>query len=327
MKLASRLMTGAMLVALLPAVCSAQILFQDQLNDGTNWGENSSGLTAEEFNFDYSAVGIPEAPNSQGGDDATRGVRLTANFNPANETSSFVSLFPTDSGGTPLNFTGSYQLRFDTWINFGIGGAGTTEFIGGGIAYDNVTADIASGAQIIVTGDGGSSNDWRTFKSPTAPQQFFIQDAEMAGGTHQGSDPYYADFLPAVAPPASQGQAAGDSVAGSPGFQWITLEVNVNGNDITMFAERPDSSRLLIVEFDKTFTDAAADPPDPGLANSDGNISLFYADFFSGAASLGALQFGLIDNVVVNRIPEPASAVMLVMVMGLAALRRRRPLS
>jgi hypothetical protein len=45
------------------------------------------------------------------------------------------------------------------------------------------------------TSDGDSSNDWRAFKSPP---QFFIPDADMAGGTHQGADPYYADFFSSV---------------------------------------------------------------------------------------------------------------------------------
>jgi hypothetical protein len=165
----------------------------------------------------------------------------------------------------------------------------------------------------MATGEGGSSNDWRAFKSPP---QFFIPDADMAAGTHQGSDPYYADFLPAV--PAAQGQA-GTSVAGSPGFQWITWDIAVVGDIVTINIEKPDASRLLIVQYDKTDTsDGSAG------VSTDGNISLFYADFFSSVSSNPALAFGMIDNVEVTLIPEPYTALLLAAgLAGLAVAGRR----
>ena len=211
----------ATFVAVLMASTSSAgtMLFRDEMTDAAPWGVNVGGPgdVAYTFDYAYNILGIPEAPNTQGGDAATRGVKLEANQNSPG-TVDFFTLYPTGQ-----NFTGSYRLRFDAWQNFEVDGGGTTEFLGGGIGYDNVTADIASGAQAMSTGEGGSSNDWRAFKSPP---QFFIPDADMAAGTHQGSDPYYADFLPAV--PAAQGQA-GTSVAGSPGFQWITWDIAVVG--------------------------------------------------------------------------------------------------
>ncbi len=319
MKFASKLFTCALVVALLPAVCSAQNLFEDQMNDGADWDVNSSGVNANNFDYDYSADGIPEAPNPVSGGAATRGVKLRSNLNQANPASSFFTLYPKDGAGAPLNFTGDLQLRFDAWMNFSNSGAGTTEFLGGGLGYDNVTADIASGAQLMFTGEGGSSNDWRAFKSPTVLQQFFIQDAEMTAGTHQGTDPHYADFLPAVAPPASQGQA-GTSAAGSPGFQWITVEMNSVGDNFSIWIEKPDLSRLEIVSYSKSdVSDGSAG------VSTDGNISIFYADFFSSFGTDGDNQFGIVDNVYVNRaVPEPASATMFALALGLAAIGRRR---
>ena len=303
----------ATLVAMLMASTSsaATILFRDQMTDAAPWGVNvgGSGDVAYTFDYAYDLLRIPEAPNTQVGDAATRGVKLEANPNSPG-TVDFFSLYPTGQ-----DFTGSYRLRFDAWQNFEVDGSGTTEFLGGGIGYDNVTADIARGAQAMSTGDGGSSNDWRAFKSPP---QFFIPDADMAAGTQQGSDPYYADFLPAV--PAAQGQA-GTSVAGSPGFQWITWDIAVAGDIVTINIEKPDASRLLIVEYDKTDTsDGSAG------VSTDGNISLFYADFFDSVSTNPALAFGMIDNVEVTRIPEPTTLGL----VGLAALalgagvRRRR---
>ena len=300
------------ILALMPAAASAA-LFRDQMNNGASWGSNVSGVdTSYAFNYDYSADGIPEAPHSLGSDDATRGVKMEANLvvGPNDpETGEFLTLYPLGQ-----NFTGDHVLRFDAWMNYPIGSDFSTEFLGGGIGYDNVTADAASGAQAIATGDGGSGSDWRAFKSPP---QFFIPAADMAGGTRQGSDPYYADFLPPVSPPAAQGQA-GRGFAGSPSFQWLTWEFAVKGNDVSIYVEKPNGARLKIVSYDKTDTsDGSAG------VNTDGNISLFYADFFSSVSDGPAFQFGIINNVVVG-VPEPASIVLLgMLVVGLACVRNR----
>ena len=310
---ASLVCSAVFLYAISGVASAATILFRDEMTDAATWGVNigGSGDSAYTFNYDYSLFGIPEAPNTAVGDLTTRGVKLEANQNNPGAAEYF-TLYPTGQ-----NFTGSYRLRFDAWQNFEVGGIGTTEFLGGGIGYDNLTADIASGAQATATGDGGSSNDWRAFKSPP---QFFIPDADMAAGTHQGSDPYYAGFLPAV--PAAQGQA-GTSVAGSPGFQWITWEIAVVVDLVTISIEKPDSSRLVIVQYDRTDTsDGSAG------VSTDGNISLFYADFFSSVSSNPALAFGIIDNVEVALIPEPSSLLLLGFgVAGICALRRTRPRS
>lgn len=291
------------------SVAQGGILYQDQMNSAADWASNVGGTGDSHytFNFNYALHGIPEAPNSQGGDAATRGLKLEANQNLPTG-GEFFTLYPVGQ-----SFSGNYTLRFDAWQNFEIAGDGTTEFMGGGIGYDNVTADIASGAQAMSTSEGGSSNDWRAFKSPP---QFFIDDADMAGGTHQGADPYYADFLPAVAPPAIQGQA-GTSVAGSPGFQWITWQFAVSGDLVTVDIEKPGGDTLRIVDID------CGDISDGSSGcTTDGNISLFYADFFSSVSSDPSLAFGIIDNVLV--IPEPSSAALILMGMSLFSFCRRR---
>lgn len=275
---------------------SAQ-LFQDQMNNGAGWGVNALGSDyAYTFNYDYSANGIAEAPHSAVGDDATRGVKLEANL--TSGTVQYFTLYPMGQ-----NFTGSYQLRFDAWMSFGT--SGTTEFLGGGIGYDNVSADLLSGPQAIATGEGGSASDWRALKSG-----FFIPAADMAGGTRQGSDSYYSDFLPSV----------NGSVAGSPGFQWITWEFNVIGNDVSIFIEKPSGDRLELVSFDKTDTSDGSSG-----TTTDGNISLFYADFFTSIADPADMTFGLIDNVIVTRVPEPTTvSLALLGGFGLLLLARRR---
>lgn len=286
---------------------SAQELFRDQLNSGTGWGVNSTADFATTLGYDYSADGIAEAPNTRVGDVGTTGFKVEANLiDPAAAENG--TIYPVGQ-----NFTGDYKLTFDAWMNFGTGGS--TEFLGGGIGYNNTSANVDSGVQAIATGEGGSSSDWRGFKSPA---QFFVAGADMAGGTRQGSDAYYADFLPVVSSPASQGTGL-DSIAGSPGFQWITWEFEVVGDIVDVSIVKPDSSLLAIMTVDVTDTSDGSNG-----ATRDGNISLFYADFFSSVAGEPVNQFGLFDNVLVERVvPEPTSLALLG-VGSLAMLRRRR---
>ena len=260
---------------------SAQ-LFQDQMNNGAAWGVNSSGPDyLATWNYDYSANGIPEAPNSQGGDAATRGLKMEANL--FDGSSSFFTAYPTGQ-----NFVGSYQLRFDAYMSYGT--VGTTEFLGGGISYNGTDADLTSGSQAIATGDGGSSVDWRAFDAGGAG---YIPVANAS------SEPFVS-FLPSV----------NGSEAGTPGFQWITWEFNVLEGDVSIFIEKPDLSRLEVTSFTP-------------VVSTDGNISLFYADFFSSVADPEADTFGIIDSVVVNAIPEPTTAA-LVLIGGAGLLVRSR---
>ncbi len=303
-----RVMCGVLALAVIGQFAlGADLYGPDQMSDGTNWGINSSADVLATFGYNYSADGIPEAPNSMIGDVGTTGLKAEANLTAG--AGNYFTAFPVGQ-----NFTGTHQLTFDAWMNFEAGAGSSTEFLGGGIGYDGVTADVASGAQCIATGEGGSGSDWRAFKSPP---QFFIAAANMAGGTRQGSDLYYADFLPGgILPPEDQEQdpGAGGSIAGSPGFQWATwIFTNVNGI-VTIDLQKPDLSTLRIVTIDCLDTSDGSNG-----ATYEGNISLFYADFFASLNTSG-LNFGLFDNVRVTDVPEPASLLLL----GLAGLMIRR---
>jgi len=315
MKITSPVLWLSMLAVTSADPARAAELYRDEMTSGASWGMNSTADTAATFGYNYSADGIPEAPNSILGNTATSGVKLTANNGDLIDAAAYFTLYPVGK-----NFTGNYQLRFDAWMNFDadeLAGAavGTTEFLGGGIGYDNVTADVASGAQLIATGDGGSGSDWRAFKSPP---QFFVPATDMAAGSRNGSDPYYANFLPAVNPPVSQGQS-NPGVAGSIGFQWVTFEANVIDDMVSFWIEKPGGDRLLILSYDKTDTSDGSSG-----VSTDGNISIFYADFFSSITPRPDRTFGIVDNVVVSTVPEPTAISLLGIVgLGLAWNRLR----
>lgn len=297
---------GAMILAA-GSEASAE-LYRSQMSSGAGWGINSTSADyAATFGYDYSADGIPEAPNSQGGDLATRGLKLEANIVDPME-ASVVSLYPIGQ-----SFSGHYRLRFDAWCNYDAderingGSAGTTEFLGGGIGYDNASADIGPGYQLIATNDGGSGSDWRAFQGGT-----FLDPDEMIAADRNGFNAYYSDFLPGVAPPAGQAQLDfPPGTAGSPGFQWLTFEFEVYDTAVRVSVEKPDLSRLDIVWIPRDAT------------STDGNIMIYYADLFSSVTSRPDLTFGVVDNVVVD-VPAPSMAALLGVSAAPLALRRRR---
>lgn len=263
-------------------------LFRDEMDSAAGWGVNANNAdSVATFGYDYSADDIPEAPNSRGGDVATTGVKLEANL--ALGASSVLTIYPTGQ-----SFTGDYQLRFDAWMNYFQGGDGTTEFVGGSLGYDGTSADVNQGAECLITGDGGSGSDWRAYAEGA-----FLDASEMTAGSRNGADPYYADFLPGVAPPPGQAQTSfAPGADGSPGFQWITVEINSVGGVCSIVVEKPGGARLEIVHFNHD----AARP-----YTNDGNIGLRYADYFTSVTTRPDLTFGLIDNVEVNDTPVPVS--------------------
>src|SRR3954463_16684595 len=103
---------------------AATLYSQDfNVDDTANWTVlPSAGTdTVADFFYDYSAIGVPSAPNGTG----TRGLKMTAN----NSAGVFGGLTVSPTG---KRFTGNYSLTFDMWQAYvgplAPGGSGTTQF-------------------------------------------------------------------------------------------------------------------------------------------------------------------------------------------------------
>ena len=294
--------SGALLAA---GTARAQLAFSEDFDtDHTaNWTVNSAhqtpGTNSAEFFFDYSSVGIPSAPHSTGG--TTRGLRLEANKAGANF--SGISVSPTGQ-----SFIGDYEIRFDMWINYhgplNGGSPGSTQITGVGVGTAGTTPQWAGGVHDCVhfgvTGDGGSSQDYRAY--PKAALANTNSGVYAAGTTfspdsRNSTHPYYAGFGGEAAPAAQVALYSGQtgvSDVGSQGFRWRYVIVKKAGNSITYTI---DTTNIATVDIS-------------AITLGGNNILFNYYDINSGSsANVNAtnLLFGLIDNVVVSNLSQTVS--------------------
>ena len=263
--------------------------FDSDVSDAWTINKGSED-TAAIFGYDYSADGIPPAPNTTDG--STSGLKFTANMSLG--ASASVTTSPKGKA-----FSGDYQLAFDLWMNVNgplpSGGAGTTEFASAGIGTsgDHIqTGDSRSdGAWFLLTGEGGSSNDYRFFLNNAFITTSSHSDVYVAGSQNNTSS-YYASLFPeGVLPPERQvnahPQQSGGRGLGHPSFEWLEVTLTKQGSQVIWSLNGAD---IAIADQDTSpFTDS-------------GNIFVGYNDFFSSVSDNEALSFGLVDNVRVLQI-------------------------
>lgn len=327
MKIATKIALLTVTCFALPTLSNAQVLFENELDSSTGWSlvhESDPSDNVVIFGHDYSAFGIPEAPNSQAGDTPTSGLRMESNRDLGATNS--VAAFPTG-----MSFTGQYTYQFDLWMNavgpFPLGGAGSTEFGGGAVGFDNSTTTPLSGATLLVTGEGGSSSDWRLYAndefqlfSTHADPDTGVNDLYDANLPSANADPN--DYLgpifpgktaPAVqlnpSPPVAGLDQSGTLIDGTLGFRWSTFKFTVDTDAATAFVQVTDAETDVTADigtFDLTNTYVNRDTIETKLITSfEGNIALIYRDLFSSIVDPEALTeytFGIFDNVIVEQV-------------------------
>lgn len=315
MKFANFLPGAAAALALAAASAQGQtVLFSaalDSADDAIDWKVNKvNEFDRATFGFDYGAIGIPPAPNSTDG--TTIGLMLQANV-PREGSGNNVGLL-SGLSVSPLDqaFEGNYQLRFDLWQNFPgpfpDGGAGSTQVSGGGIlSSGNVTHYVAGGYSAItmfVTGDGGTTEDYRVYAAanvtPSLASTTYAAASPGETSYRNSSDSYYASFG-GVQAPAAHTKAfpiqTGTTAAGSQGMEWHDVAITKIGSIITWHIDD-----VLIATTDLSLVTGARSGSNIYLAQSDINATTSY-DAGSGT-DLSNLLFGLFDNVRVIALPD-----------------------
>ena len=268
-------------------------IFSDNfdINSAANWTLNQStnNNTRATFAYDYTAYGIPSAPNSVGG--TKKAVKFEANYTGAGVAALNIS---------PIgqSFGGNYRLHYDMWINangpFPAGGTGSTQLqtAGLGTAGNRVewNSGTADGVFFAIDGEGqatDASPDIRAYVGTTLQN---TNSGVYVGGTNTSirrcSDPYYSNVFPGgQTAPAAQGQS-GALAPGTVGFAWRDVVVNKTGNIIEWFIDG-----LKICSVTNSLTAS--------------NIFVGYWDPFTSLSDNTNFSFALVDNL---RVEVPAVA-------------------
>ncbi len=282
----------------------AQILYNSGLEDGTGWLVVGDDDTAAQFGWDYSALGLPAAPN--GGD--TIGLRLASNITDAGPGAAAISVAP------PATFSGQYKVQFDFWLNYHTS-AGTTEYGGGGVGFDVAAGLPLNGRAFLVDTDGDTPDDYILMdngaivpvNADPALNPYTITSLDHADPSNEA----LRTMFPGGPPPTQQNTDFGQVLAPNPdgtfGFGWHTMEI--------------------LADTDAGTATFSIDGFEFGTLSGDvsGAIALTHWDRFNSVAGNANLAFGAFDNLVVTQVPEPATgAIALLGLLGLCSFGRRR---
>ncbi len=264
------------------------VLFSDDFSADTSanyiirYGDTNTAATdyVAAFQYDYSGLGLPPAPNSTNSD--TLGVYLTVNKNDQVASAAALNLYP--AGQT---FTGSYALRFDMYLING-GGAAATEYAIFGINHSgtktnwfrNTAGGVGAGATfdglfVGVESDGAGLGDYALYSAPTTAGNNPTSLTSRAASTLTGifkAPPYVV-----------AGVAANSSTNPTP--TWAEVELSQVGGFVTL-----KINQTIIFTRENTTPFAS------------GNIMIGYNDAYDSTGPSGAAV--IFDNIRVVRLTE-----------------------
>jgi len=158
--------SAGVVVLLVSPRASAGVLFSDPAESLVNFTLVADADTSA-APFDYSQIGIPEAPGTVAGSLLpTTGFQLQANKGDANAAVTGLNLVV---GATPLNFDVTHTLEFYVWMNIPANVSATSEDFVAGVArsnlsnaiYGNFRTSRGNGGWMLQGNDNGLSVDHR----------------------------------------------------------------------------------------------------------------------------------------------------------------------
>lgn len=335
-KSALRLFSAVVSLGMLPLAAHATILTDnfDTAGSSANYNifqslSSTSGNTGSVgFAYNYSALGIPQAPNSIG-DTGTTGMWVQSDQLAAS----------TDAVGDisvvtkNITLPAKYQVSVEVWGNYvgdstGIPGTGGSNSSTGatigvqtkGTSYDSAITNAAQQGVLLdairdATSSGGTYrvyiNGSNEGNPPPTGMYTAGNDATASQFNTADDGNYYASFMPSVTAPTVQSSAAstqtGSTVPGEFGFAWHNETVTQDGTNVTWAID----GHTIATVSDGSFTSGGSGVV---LGDQDSNAN-------TGPATYNADIFD--DLVITDLTPEPAS-LSLLSLAGLGLIRRRR---
>ncbi len=286
-----RMLLSPWILSLAVSAASGETLWFDDFNlDSSEIYEVlelNPGRDGTVFAFDYSAVGIPEAPSTVDG--GTSGLKFFVNdpFDDTTPVTSGVQIAPIELGDTLAGL--DYTLTYDLWMNVNgplpEGGGGSTEAMMVGVGFDGVVpieAGATDGTYFTLTGEAGVTTDVRSF-TDDGYNSTNADGSPINVASESLEDDYYATIFPGgidvATLPVQGGQdnQVGVTRQGQMAFQWHQIRVDVRGTEARFYVDD-----LLIAQ------DQDAD--------IDGTIMVGQADYFSSETDVPRWNFSIVDN-------------------------------
>lgn len=289
----SLVFASLVVAAAFPAASYAN-LFTDGFHDASsssNWlvQRITASTDIVNYSFNYSAEGIPEAPNSPVGSPGTRGLFVAVN-KPALPATAGVNNglnLLAALNGSRLNLGQEVGLEFDMWLNVGLQPTllGTTEIGIFGLNKNNTTVNRRTGAAQTdadgcwawIASEGGFG---ATSTTPNSRDYVHLDgNTVVPGGRLDNNEEPFRTLWPSTADPA---------FLGMPLNSWVRVKIEESGNNV-------------VVSMNGTVVSTAA-LASPGS----GSPFLGYQDPFAGSLpGLPAKSFAIFDNVRVYTTSAP----------------------
>jgi hypothetical protein len=323
--ISSFLQRGWVLAAL--GICLADVALAAttyDVNNASAWttGTGSGANSSVTYGFDYSTLGIPQAP----GTSTTTAMVLRSNTNSGAAATQGITVSPNG-----VSLTGDYVVKALVWANsyggWTVGGttsssAGSSQMIGLGVGYTGgtlwragATTGGGSGIWFAAAGDGGFGNtttirDYSAFTGSGAVLANFVTNTSVyyanASGINpwENFNPYYQTAFPGPivntinggtwASAQSQAVLTGTITNGIAGMAWREFTIERTGSAVTWSI----GSTPIV-----TLSGTALNGVSP-----DGGVSLTYFDPTTSVAAVDRV-FGLVARFEV--VPEPTTLALL----------------
>src|SRR5215212_4205440 len=181
------------------------------------------------YSFNGSVDLIPPAPGS--GTGSARTLKFTVNNNDTNAVIAAISAYPKSQW-----ITTNFSVKFEMWLNYpgnvgGTSSTGSTEHatfginhLGSQVNWAAPTGSSSDGLWFAVDGEGGTSADYRAYAGNPSGPPTELKGLAASGLTESNNA---AAIYQALFP------ATRFETAGSPGKNWVEVELRQNNNIIS----------------------------------------------------------------------------------------------